>query len=117
MSPQRRSATAATGQPEPQQQPYLQARRRRAVTMKDIAETVGVSKMTVSAVLSGAASPRITVSEGTRERVLDAAREMGYRPNALARSLRSKRTNVVGRASAATAGVSPGRRCPPLARR
>src|SRR5262249_47656133 len=68
---------------------------RRQPTMKDIAERVGVSKMAVSAVLSGTSSTA-RVSEATRERILAAARELRYRPNAIARSLRSKRTNIIG---------------------
>jgi LacI family transcriptional regulator len=63
--------------------------------MKDIAERVGVSKMTVSAVLSGGKS-KIGVSAATRARILEAAEQLQYRPNALARSLRSRRTNIVG---------------------
>jgi DNA-binding LacI/PurR family transcriptional regulator len=68
---------------------------RRGATMKDIAERVGVSKMTVSAVLSGT-SGNVGVSAATRERVLTAARQLRYRPNALARSLRSKTTHIIG---------------------
>ncbi len=71
------------------------ARERRTVTLKDIAERVGVSKMAVSSVLSGTTT-RVAVSVATRDRILCAAREMQYRPNALARSLRSKCTNVIG---------------------
>jgi DNA-binding LacI/PurR family transcriptional regulator len=63
--------------------------------MKDIAERVGVSKMTVSAVLSGTSS-NVGVSEATRARVMAVARQMRYRPNAIARSLRSRRTNIIG---------------------
>jgi DNA-binding LacI/PurR family transcriptional regulator len=70
-------------------------RQRRGATLKDVAEQVGVSRMTVSAVLSGG-SGNIRVSQATRERVLDAARKLRYRPNALARSLRSRTTNVIG---------------------
>jgi len=68
---------------------------RRAVTMKDIAAQVGVSKMTVSAVLSGT-STNVGVSEITRTRILTTAEQMQYRPNAIARSLRSRRTNILG---------------------
>lgn len=71
------------------------AERRRAVTMKDIAEQVGVSKMAVSAVLSGT-STRAGVSAATRERILGVARQLRYRPNAIARALSSKRTNIIG---------------------
>lgn len=65
-----------------------------AVTAKDIAGKLGLSQPTVSRVLSGARGHR--VSPDTRQRVLEAARQMGYRPNAVARSLRRRRTNIVG---------------------
>jgi DNA-binding LacI/PurR family transcriptional regulator len=68
---------------------------RRTVTIKDVADKVGVSKMTVSAVLNGK-SNHVRVSEATRVRVLEAARELGYRPNAVARSLRRRYTNIIG---------------------
>src|SRR5262249_8954496 len=63
--------------------------------MKDVAERAGVSKMTVSAVLNGT-STHVRVSEPTRQRVLEAARELDYRPNAVARSLRRRQTNIIG---------------------
>src|SRR5213082_1158874 len=68
---------------------------RRSATMKDIAEHVGVSKMTVSKVL-GQTSSNVGVSDNTRARILAVARQMKYGPNAIARSLRSKQTNIVG---------------------
>lgn len=52
--------------------------------------------MTVSAVLSRTATGHVRVSEATRARVLEAAREMRYRPNRAARTLRSGPTNVIG---------------------
>ncbi|GGM95024.1 LacI family transcriptional regulator [Thermopolyspora flexuosa] len=57
-----------------------------------MAERAGVSKSLVSLVLRG--SPH--VSEHRREAVLQAARELGYRPNAVARSLVEGRTHLVG---------------------
>jgi DNA-binding LacI/PurR family transcriptional regulator len=65
-----------------------------AVTTYDIAQKLGISQSTVSRVLNGAQGHRI--SEKTRVRVTDTARQMGYRPNSIARSLRMRRTNIVG---------------------
>ena len=66
------------------------------VTIKDIAARVGVSNPLVSAVLSARASSTVRVSEATRARILEAAREMRYRPNQVALALRYRRTNVIG---------------------
>lgn len=65
-----------------------------AVTAKDIGNALGLSQPTVSRILTGAAGHR--VAEETRTRVMQAAAQMGYRPNAIARSLRRRRTNIVG---------------------
>lgn len=59
--------------------------------IKDVAERAGVSVATVSRVLNGH-SP---VAE-TRERVLAAVQELGYRPNNVARALRTARTGALG---------------------
>lgn len=64
------------------------------VNQLDIARRVGVSRSHVAKVLSG--NPRTTVSAEMRKRIMDAAREMGYAPNAAARMLRSGSTqNIV----------------------
>ncbi len=63
-------------------------------TLSDVAARAGVSVSAVSRVLSDAPSAR--VSEVTRQRIHDAARELGYRPNFAARALKFARTNVVG---------------------
>jgi len=63
-----------------------------AVTLKDIAQKVGVSVTTVSRALGGYDD----VAEETRRRILQAARELGYRPHTIAQSLQRKRTNTVG---------------------
>lgn len=65
-----------------------------ATTAKEIADRLGLSQPTVSRILSGANGYR--VAEGTKKRVLEAAKAMDYRPNAVARSLRQRRTNIVG---------------------
>jgi len=63
-----------------------------AVTSKDVAREAKVSQPTVSRALGG--DPRI--SDGTRERVLEAARRLGYFPNVAARTLITNRTHTVG---------------------
>lgn len=67
---------------------------RRRVTSSMVAERAGVSRTTVSFVLNGREGSGI--AEGTRTRVLDAARELGYVPSAAARTLASGRTRTVG---------------------
>jgi DNA-binding LacI/PurR family transcriptional regulator len=59
--------------------------------MKDVAEMVGVSKQTVSAVINN--KPGIT--RETRDRVLAAIEELGYRPDSVARSLATGRTHTI----------------------
>lgn len=57
------------------------------VTIKEIAQQVGISPSTVSIVLSGKGAER-KISEGTQKMILEAASRMGYQPNIAARSLR-----------------------------
>lgn len=66
----------------------------RRVTMADVARKAGVSPTTASFALSGRTDMRI--SDASRERVLEAARDLGYRPNVTARSLRTKSTQTIG---------------------
>jgi DNA-binding LacI/PurR family transcriptional regulator len=65
------------------------------VTLRAVADHVGLAPGTVSAVLNNAPSAR-SIPEHTRQRIRVAAQEMKYRPNFLARSLRKKRTYTVG---------------------
>ena len=65
------------------------------VTLRDVAERVGLAPGTVSAVLNDAPSAR-AIPEPTRKRIQAAAAELDYRPNFLARSLRKRRTYTVG---------------------
>jgi len=67
----------------------------RPVTLRDIANRVGVGTATVSVVLNGAKSGT-KVSQATRAAVIEAANELNYRPNAVARSLRTRRTGIIG---------------------
>lgn len=65
---------------------------RRSVSIQDIAEAAGVSHSTVSRALHD--NPLI--SPEVRQRIRLLAQEMGYTPNAVAQSLKGKRTNTVG---------------------
>lgn len=66
----------------------------RAVTLADIASDAGVSVVAVSVVLNKSQS-KVRVSAATRERIFEAAQRLQYRPNAVARSLRRRRTNII----------------------
>lgn len=68
---------------------------RKPVRLKEVAEHLGLSPATVSLVLNR--SPVAdSIPRHTHERVFAAAEELGYRPNQLARSLRSQRTYSIG---------------------
>lgn len=61
-------------------------------SIKDVAKAAGVSTATVSRVLSNGEHVRPEV----RKRVMEAVEQLAYRPNLLARSLRSRQTNTIG---------------------
>ncbi|WP_306154280.1 LacI family DNA-binding transcriptional regulator [Roseovarius sp. MMSF_3281] len=63
----------------------------RPLTLRDVSEASGVSEMTVSRVLRN----RGDVSDATRKRVLEAAKQLGYVPNKIAGALASQRVNLV----------------------
>src|SRR5512135_1489798 len=63
-----------------------------AVTIKDIARRAGVSHTTVSRALMGSS----LISRETTEKIRRVASEMGYRPSAAARSLKTNRSQVLG---------------------
>src|SRR6266705_6082653 len=65
------------------------------VTLKTIADHLGLTPGTVSAALNNSAAAR-SIPEHTKERILQAARELNYRPNFFARTLRLKRTFTIG---------------------
>ena len=67
--------------------------RRSSGSLADVGRRAGVSIATASRVLNGSSHP---VSEATRERVLEAARELGYSPSALARALVTRRSRIIG---------------------
>ena len=64
------------------------------VTLRDVAVRAGVHPATASRALNP--ETRILVSEDTARRVLDAAEALGYSPNPVARSLRTRRSHTVG---------------------
>ena len=73
--------SAANGQPK--------------VTLKTIADHLGLTPGTVSAALNNSAAAR-SIPERTKKRILTAAKDLNYRPNYFARSLRLQRTYTIG---------------------
>jgi DNA-binding LacI/PurR family transcriptional regulator len=65
------------------------------VTLKALAEHVGLTSGTVSAVLNDSPSAR-SIPRETKDRIHAAAKELNYRPNFFARTLRNKRTYTIG---------------------
>ncbi|QKY70043.1 LacI family DNA-binding transcriptional regulator [Lentibacillus sp. CBA3610] len=65
---------------------------KKIISAKDVAKLANVSQSTVSRVFTTGAS----VSEKSRKKVLKVAEELNYRPNALARGLIKRKTNIVG---------------------
>jgi DNA-binding LacI/PurR family transcriptional regulator len=68
------------------------ARKRRRATIEDVARLAGVSNGAVSLAVSGQAG----VAESTRERIIAAADELGWRPSIGARAMRSSKAFAVG---------------------
>ncbi len=64
----------------------------RVVTIRDVAKKAGVSRQTVSRAINN----KEEISPETRSRILEIAREMGYRPSGIARSLKTNRTLTIG---------------------
>ncbi len=73
--------------------PAAPSRAPETATVRTVAARAGVSITTVSRVLNGKAD---AISEETRQRVLEASRELNYRPNSLAVGLRKGTTRTVG---------------------
>lgn len=70
------------------------SRTKRPPTMHDVALLAGVSQTTVSFVINGRSD--ISISDETKERVWQAVSDLDYRPNAMARSLRSNKSQLIG---------------------
>lgn len=66
-----------------------------STTLRDVAERSGVSVTTASRILNGRATG-VPIRDDTRERVLSAAADLGYKPNLLARGLRGSRSSLIG---------------------
>lgn len=69
----------------------------KTTTIKDVAKEAGVSISVVSYVLNN--NPNVSISKETREKVLDAAKRLNYTPNSIARSMRTKKSMVIGLAT------------------
>ena len=67
---------------------------KKAVTLRTVAERVGLAPCSVSAVLNNTPASW-SIPQRTRDRVFRAAAQLNYRPNLSARSLRTKRTHMV----------------------
>lgn len=67
-------------------------KKRRTVTIQDVARTAGVSVSTVSRVLNG----RVDVASDTQDRILAVIEDLGFTTNLAARSMRSQKKNLVG---------------------
>ena len=65
---------------------------KRSVTAHDVAKLAGVSQSAVSRHFT----PNASVSAKTREKIIQAAEQLGYRPNLIARSLITKKSNLIG---------------------
>ena len=70
----------------------MEGERRMAITIYDVAREANVSMATVSRVVNG----NQNVKPATRKKVLDCIERLGYRPNAIARGLASKKTTTIG---------------------
>ncbi|MDZ5471462.1 LacI family DNA-binding transcriptional regulator [Bacillus sp. 31A1R] len=71
--------------------------------LNEVAKLAGVSIMTVSRVINNSGK----VSEKTKQKVLDAIKEIDYQPNMIARSLARKKTNILGLVIYSEEGVHP----------
>ncbi|HET6177515.1 MAG TPA: LacI family DNA-binding transcriptional regulator [Candidatus Sulfotelmatobacter sp.] len=73
--------------------------KKNVVSLRTVAERVGLAPCSVSAVLNNTPASR-SIPQRTKDRVLRAAAQLNYRPNYSARSLRTKRTHMVAVVSA-----------------
>ena len=90
-----RLRTVAEKKKSTQRKPAKQSPTHKTISQKQLADRLGFSPATVSLVLnrSGAAD---SIPQETKDLIFDAARKLNYRPNLLARSLRTRRSFTVG---------------------
>jgi LacI family transcriptional regulator len=69
----------------------------KTVTIKDVAKEAGVSISVVSYVLNN--NPNVSISKETRDKVIHAAQKLNYTPNSIARSMRTKKSMIIGLAT------------------
>ncbi len=79
--------------PTPRKKPGRRSENR--VTLKTIAEQLGLTPGTVSAALNNSPAAR-SIPEHTKNRIIEAAQTLNYRPNFFARTLRLRRTYTIG---------------------
>lgn len=85
----------SASQKAPRKKSPSRPRRKKSVTLKDLSRHLGLSTATISLVLNRSPVADAIPAE-TQERVFAAAKELKYRPNHLARSLRSQRSRTIG---------------------
>ena len=83
----------------------MEKRRTQRITLAKVAEKAGVAESTASRVINGY-THNFRVRPEVRQRVLDAADELNYRPNPMVRSISAKKTNLVAVVGWASDGVN-----------
>jgi DNA-binding LacI/PurR family transcriptional regulator len=73
-----------------------QPNKKRRVTLQAVADLAGVNRVTAAVALGRSPNGGTRISESTRSRVLAAAQQLDYAPNAIARALRGERTKIIG---------------------
>ena len=68
---------------------------KKKLSINDIAKSLNVSKTTISFILNGRAQ-EMRIGDELVDRVLKFVNEVGFRPNSLAQSLRSGKSNIIG---------------------
>src|SRR5689334_7786283 len=71
-------------------------RKRSRITLQAVADRAGVNRVTAAVALGQSPQGGTRVSAATRLRVVEAAHQLGYAPNAIAQALRGERTNIIG---------------------